>query len=203
MAFTGFISSSIQGSGVAKTEARTVADFTELDVGAAINVELAVGPATKLEITADDNLLSHVKTELVGDRLKISMDGSTSSKLGIKVKASTPALKAYQGSGATTAAVAGIKVEQFKLKLSGASKCTLRGEATTFSVDCSGASNAETSALTAKTVKVEASGASTVTVQATEELIADASGASTIRYSGTPVKVKKDASGASTIAPRN
>ena len=196
---TAFSSNTIQGSGVAKTETRPVGDFAEFDVSAAMNVELTVGPATKLEITADDNLLEHLKSEVVNGRLKLYFDASNSSKIGVKVKASTPTLKAYQGSGATSATITGVKAESFKLNLSGASKCTVAGSADRLSVECSGASRANTAKLDAKNVKANANGASSVDLHAAESLDADASGASTILFSGNPAKLKKDASGASTI----
>jgi hypothetical protein len=197
--FTGFSSSTIHGSGVAKTETRPVADFSEFDVSAAMNVELTVGPETKLEITADDNLLPHLKSEVVNGRLKLYFDASNSSKIGVKIKASTPSLKAYHGSGATSATVAGVKAEAFKLNLSGASKCTVAGSVDRLAIECSGASRANAVKLVARSVKADASGASTADVHAAESLDADASGAATIVFSGSPATLKKDASGASTI----
>src|SRR5438045_8315632 len=71
----------IQGSGVAKTETRTVADFTDLEVSSAVHVELAVGAATTVVVTADDNILPHVVTEVASGKLKIHIDAPTASKL--------------------------------------------------------------------------------------------------------------------------
>src|SRR5829696_9109223 len=88
-AIQNLVSSGIKGSGVAKSEQRPIAEFTEIDVGGAVNLELTVGPATKLEVTTDDNLLAHVKTESANERLKISMEGSTSTNLGIRIKCTT------------------------------------------------------------------------------------------------------------------
>jgi len=192
-------SNSVKGSGVAKTETREVGAFTEFDVSAAMNVELTVGPATKLEITADDNLLPHLKSEVSDGKLKLYFDTSNSSKIGVKVKASTPSLKAYHGSGATTAKIEGLKADAFNLHLSGASNCTIDGTADKLVVECAGASNVKAAKLVAKSAKVNVSGASSVDVNASDELNADASGASSIRYSGNPASLKKGTSGASSI----
>src|SRR2546423_1926364 len=119
----------VPGSGVAKTEARTVADFTEVEVGSAVRLDLTVGPSRGVEVTADDNLVPHVITEVSGGRLKIYTDANTTTKIGITVKATTPTLKAVEGSGASTATVAGVQADRFRLGLSGASTCTLTGKA--------------------------------------------------------------------------
>jgi hypothetical protein len=201
--FSLFDSPGVKGSGVAKTETREVGDFTELDVSAAMNVELTVGPETKFEITADDNLLEHLKSEVSNGKLKVHFDTSTSSKIGVKIKATTPSLKAYHGSGATTAKIEGVKAESFKIDLSGASNCTVVGTADKLVVECSGASNVKADKLVAKTVKARASGASSIEANATEEVNAHASGASSIRYSGKPSSGKFDASGASSIKAKD
>lgn len=201
--FSLFDSPGVKGSGVAKTETREVGDFTELDVSAAMNVELTVGPTTTFEITADDNLLEHLKSEVSNGKLKVHFDTSTSSSIGVKIKATTPSLKAYHGSGATTAKIEGVKAESFKIDLSGASTCTVVGTADKFVVECSGASKVKAEQLVAKKVKADASGASSIEAHATEEVVGHASGASSIRYSGKPTSGKFDASGASSIKARD
>jgi Putative auto-transporter adhesin, head GIN domain len=211
----------VTGSGVAKTENRTVGDFTEVEVGNAIHLDLTVGPSRTVEVTADDNLLPHVVTEVAGGRLKIYADAGTATKIGIKVKATTPTLKAVEGSGASTATVTGVQADRFRLGLSGASTCTLTGKADRLDVtvsgasrctltgdagrltaECSGASHLDATGLSAKTVDASASGASTADVKAAEELKADASGASNVHYVGSPGKLSKSTSGASHVGPK-
>ena len=94
------IGPSLRGSGVAKTESREVAQFSEIEVGSAIQLDVTVGEPTSLVVTADDNVLPSVRTEVVGDRLKIYLDTSLSTNIGVQVKASTPELKSLVGSGA-------------------------------------------------------------------------------------------------------
>src|SRR5947209_17695745 len=61
----------VTGSGVAQTETRTVADFAEVEVGSAVRLDLTVGPSRTVEVTADDNPVPHVITEVSGGRLKL------------------------------------------------------------------------------------------------------------------------------------
>ena len=99
----------IKGSGVSKTETRTVAGFTEVEVSGTVHLELTVGPAASLEVTTDDNILPIVVTEVSGGRLKISMRGNSTTSLGVNVKATTPTLSAFEGSGATSSTLSGIR----------------------------------------------------------------------------------------------
>ena len=197
----GHLSETIKGSSVAKTETRALADFTEIDVGGASTIELTIGPATKFEITADDNILPTIKTEVADGKLKITHEKSTSSNIGVKIKASTATLKLFRGHGAINAKVIDVKSADFHLVLAGASQVVVTGAADRLKVECDGASKANTAGLAAKSVIAAANGASHVNVQASSDLSADASGASAIRYSGNPASIKKSTSGASSVGP--
>jgi hypothetical protein len=209
------------GNGVAKSESREVGRFSEIDVSSAIQVNVKVGPETKLVVTADENILPLVKTDVMGSRLTIYMDGSCSSDLGVRVEGTVAELDAFSGSGASTSTLEGIAGERFKLELSGASHCkldgnveamdallsgasraTIVGATKRLQIECSGASHVNATELVAESVSTELSGASTADVNASKELYAEASGASTLRYGGKPARVQKDVSGASTIGPK-
>src|SRR5262249_6542991 len=136
----GTIGPSLRGSGVAKTETRPTDAFTEIDVSNAIQFDFKIGPARDLEIIADDNLLPHVKTEVSGNRLTIYVDGSYSSDLGVKVRATAPTLSALTGSGASRITLGDITTDKFQLTLSGASDCQSNLQADSVEMVVSGAS---------------------------------------------------------------
>ena len=85
------------------------------------------------------------------------------------------------------------------LKANGASYCDLDGKAESIKIDVSGASKVEADQFTARIAKAQASGASKIRIVATEKLDADASGASEIRYGGSPVNINKSESGAAKV----
>ncbi|WP_323814023.1 head GIN domain-containing protein [Cellvibrio sp. NN19] len=90
-----------------------------------------------------------------------------------------------------------------KYELSGASDAKVKaGNVQSLQVNVSGASNMRAKKLTAKNAKLDASGASQIEVTVTDELEAQASGASNINYYGRP-KAKTDASGASQVKARD
>jgi hypothetical protein len=192
----------IQGSGVLKTEKRDLKGFDQIDVSAAIQLNFATGPQTTVEVSSDDNLLPLVVTEVKDGTLIIAMKGSTSTRIGTTVKVSAPKLKALTASGASKATLSGVAEKALRLDVSGASEVTASGTADRLEIECAGASRVNAMKLTAQTVVVKASGASTAEVQTVQELDADASGASTIRYEGSPAKKKENTSGASTIVKK-
>jgi hypothetical protein len=110
-----------------------------------------------------------------------------------------PQIESFDVSGASTGTLTNVKNETLSLDASGASKIKIDGAAKELIVDLSGASRLDAENLKAENVTVDASGASSATVVALNDLNADASGASTIRYTGEPKNVKKNSSGASSV----
>lgn len=85
------------------------------------------------------------------------------------------------------------------LDVSGASEATITGQSNSFEVLGSGASKVKASTFIVKKASVDMSGASEAQVNTTDWFDATASGASTIRCEGSPKKVTKNTSGASSI----
>lgn len=211
----------VQGSGVSRTESRSVGPFSEIEASHAVQLQVVIGTPASVEVTTDDNIQQHVLTEVSGSKLKIKMDAGTTTKIGVNVRVVTPTLTELEASGAVMAKVSDLKTDQFQLELSGASKCTINAMTERFSADlsgasqctltgrsdrlkvkCSGASQFHGTEFPARSVDADANGASTIEVQATDELTAEASGASHVRFVGSPARLKKSASGASSIGPK-
>jgi len=191
--------SGIEGSGTSKSEQRDVSGFSKIDAGGAINLEIAIQDNYGVTIEADDNLLQHIKTEVNGDTLKIYSEGKISTKTKINVKISMPELSDLDISGASTARVADARFDALELTASGASKITINGTAASVKADASGASSIDAEKLAVENADVNSSGASKVIVAPSNDLNADASGASSVYYTGEPKNIKQDASGASSI----
>ena len=90
-------------------------------------------------------------------------------------------------------------MDEVDLSLSGASNAELSGSASRLLVSGSGASRLDSLQLQASDLVIELSGASEATVSVTGTISAVVSGASNLRYEGSPNFTKKDLSGASTI----
>lgn len=192
----------VQGSGTSKTETRNVSGFTKIDAGGAVSLEISMQKDFSVEVQADDNLLANIKTEVSGDTLKIYSEDRISPKTKINIRISMPSLEGLDVSGASNATVASVNADSLELKASGASKIKIDGTAKELNADASGASTIDAEGLRTEDADVEASGASKAIVSATDELKADASGASKISYTGEPKNLKQDSSGASSITKK-
>lgn len=211
----------IQGSGIAQTESRQVGVFTEIEVGNAIELDVTIGPEPDLVVTADDNVLPFVKTEVSGERLRVYLNASANTNVTIKVSSTVPELRTLSADGAARTTVTGAEGERFELELSGASRCEFTGEVELMEVNISGASHAslvgaakelildgsgashlKAAEFKADKVLAEVNGASTVDVYASEAIKAEATGASTVRFAGQPSQIEEQTSGAATIGPR-
>jgi Putative auto-transporter adhesin, head GIN domain len=196
------IFSGVKGSGIIKTEKREVTGFKQIDVSGAIEVEINAQNDFSVNVETDDNLLEYVKTEVSGETLKIYTKGISFRRSKVKVFISMPELTGTEVSGASKVNAQNIKTEKFTLDVSGASKIELSGEANNLTIDSSGASKINAENLKVANANVDVSGASHITVNATEEVRAEASGASKVNYVGEPKNVIKDVSGASKVSQK-
>ncbi len=194
--------SGVQGSGTSKNETRDVTGFTKIDAGGAINVQVFAQKDYSVEVQADDNLLTNIKTEISGDTLKIYSEDRISPKTQINVKISMPSIESLDVSGASSGNVVNIKTDSLELRASGASKISVKGETQTLKAGASGASTIDAEALQVEDAEVEASGASKAIVSVTNELNIEASGASKISYIGEPKNITQNSSGASSITKK-
>ena len=94
-----------------------------------------------------------------------------------------------------------IQAGDVRFDVSGAGRVTLSGSGEDAVIGASGASHMDLADFPVVDANVEASGASTVTVNASGRLDADASGASHVKYLGSPSLGTVDTSGGSSIEP--
>lgn len=193
------VSSDVPGSGNTVSEKRDLNEFSGIDVSGAFEVEVVSQKDFRVEIEADDNLLSQIKTEVRSGILRISSEDDIKTKNSIRIRISAPDIDRIEVSGATKFSLVDLKNDELKLDISGVSKVKLSGVTGNLSAEISGASHVDAENLKAATATIEASGASHVEVNVSEELVADASGASKINYSGSPKNTRKNSSGVSSI----
>lgn len=189
----------IHGSGVAARDVRRLRDFSGVEVGGVFEVEIVAGKDFEVIVEADDNLLEHVKTEVNGSTLQISSSQRLKADGPLRIRVSAPDIDSVRTSGVANVSVLGIKNTEMRVDTSGASKIKLDGKTASLSVEVSGASRVDAQTLEAGNAHVDASGASHADVFVTGKLVSSASGASKIGYTGNPITVEKNTSGASKV----
>jgi Putative auto-transporter adhesin, head GIN domain len=132
---------------------------------------------------------------------KFHLDGSGASH--ISMAGLTGENVAIQLSGASNVDINQIQAAQQSYDLSGAAKMTIEetSQADHITIDASGAAKMNAKKLNAKIAKLNTSGASSIDISVSDNLVAKADGASHINYYGKPV-AEVDSSGASHINSR-
>jgi hypothetical protein len=190
----------IRGNGRVKDETRTIEDFQRIQAGGAFTIKINVGQPTTLKISAEDNLLGYIKTNVKGNTLIIDTRKNISPRKEILIEITTPELVVVDASGANNITVHGIKGTHFNVDLSGAGNISLSGVVEKFNAELSGAGNINAKELKAKVVHVSVSGAASADVYAKESLDASVSGVGSIDYYGNPPDTKTNVSGVGSIS---
>lgn len=189
------------GSGTLVTETRPVAGFTAVAVSGAARLVLDQTGVESLEITAESNLMSAIRSEVVDGTLFLEIqpgvDVRTTREILYRVTASQ--LDALSIAGASTAEVVDVETAVLSTSIAGASSVLIVGNAPVHVVSIAGASRLDAPDLTTRDVTATVSGASFALLRVSDSLVAEASGASTVQYIGSPV-VQATATGGSTVS---
>jgi Putative auto-transporter adhesin, head GIN domain len=214
----------IQGSGVAKEESRTVETFTGVEVGGVIEATVTAGPETAVRVSGDDNLVPLVVTEVHDGRLSIRTKGHANvrPKLPLKAEVTAPKVTSVGASGAARlraaageaerfearaggashVSVEGLKAAEARIEADGASEVTASGATRSLKAEASGASRVHAEKLAADEAEVNFTGASGGAVRAAKTVRGDVSGASNVRVTGRPETKAVRTSGASGVTYR-
>lgn len=182
-----WVSPEHQGSGVARTEPRAVSGFKRIEIQGSADVVAAIGPATEVAITADDNLLQFVRTEVSGDTLVIDMqDGNYDFDVDLVVHVVTPELESVKIEGSADVDLTGLHGQILAIDIQGSGAVKATGSVDRLAVSISGSGDMNLFDLQAREARVEISGSGDVEVFASEKLEAHVSGSGDVRYRGEP-----------------
>src|SRR5205809_7169037 len=84
----------VKGSGILKSESRTAAAFSAIDVSSVVKLNWEPKTETSVDVTAEDNVIASLVTEVQGDTLKIYFKGNFRLTKDAVVTVGSPALKA-------------------------------------------------------------------------------------------------------------
>jgi len=192
----------VNGSGVVKTEKRSLAQYTALDVNCPASLEVRLQERETFEISGDDNLIPLITTEVKNNTLYIRSTKEIAPREKLRITLSNPDLASFSFRGAGDANLSNIKNDRIEIVLSGAGELTASGETKEASITLSGAGSVDAKNLLAAKAKADSTGVGSLDIYATEQLEAKASGVGEINYYGNPKVVKKNASGIGSINQR-
>ncbi len=213
------------GSGDIVTMEPALTGFDRIEVSHGFEVEMTQGDRTRILIRVDKDLVDYVRVTRRGNTLSIGLKPGSQYQIGrvtMHAEVTLPNLYEVTLSGASQASVTGfeslgsfrghlsgasslkgdVRAGDARLDVSGASRVTLAGAAGELNLVTSGASRVRLDNFRVTDTRVEASGASEVTVHTSGRLDADASGLSRITYLGNPSLGRITTSFGSSVTPK-
>lgn len=213
-------SSTITGSGASKTEQRQVSGYSTIKLSGIGELAIAQTGAEAMSVTADDNVLPLITTEVKDGTLEISLKSDTNVQpktpivYAVSVKdlnhvilsgAGNVTIPKFDGSnftldlsGAGNATLDHLQVTTLTISLSGTGNVTASGQAQTLAAHCSGVGSYKGQDLASVDAAVTLSGAGSAEVRASSTLDATVSGVGNITYFGNPT-VKQHVTGVGSV----
>lgn len=209
----------IKGNGDVQTEKRVISEkFTKVAVSRGLEVIIEQGNEVSVQVEADQNLLSHITTEVVNGTLEISSDKNIYSAESEIVRVKMPIIEGFEStSGSNLRSNSVLKGLNLSLKSSSGSEInveaefdaissestsgsiiSLTGKTLKYTSATSSGSETEAQNLLANEVNAQATSGSSTSVNSLVSLKAKASSGASIDYVGKPKKIfKEETSGGS------
>lgn len=226
--FTAFVTTSFAQTIIndKNIEVRNVGEFSGIKVSGGIDVYLSQSDEYALAVSATtQKMKDDIETKIVDGVLVISYNSryvSMNEKRYLRAYVSFKTLQSIEGSGACNLNIqetfrsnvlrlnlsgacdlkGKIDIDDMDAKLSGASTSKVTGKINNLKLEASGASDLKNYDLQVENLVATLSGASDVKLFISNSLSVNASGASSLNYSGDPGKVDVHTSGASSVRQR-
>lgn len=160
--------------------------FSRVVLLVSAEVRVRVGGEAFVEVTADDNLLDLVTTEVSEGALIIAARGSYSTRTGIRVDVVAPALDAVTSDGSGDITAAGVRATTFEVSMRGAGDVVAAGTVDELHVELAGSGRARLFGLPAEKVDVTLEGSGDVEVSPLRSLEVSLRGSGTVVHAGSP-----------------
>ena len=169
-----------------KKEIRQVENFNSINIKGAYQIEIVFQKDPSVELTAPEDILTLVQTEVRDDTLFIFPKINLPKDKDIEIKISAIGLRNIYASGANNIQVNNLKNEQTNINFNGSSNSKISGETEELNVRISGQAKLDAQKFASRKVNLDLSGSVMVEVQASEELNIAMNGAGAIYYYGDP-----------------
>jgi hypothetical protein len=180
--------SATAGSGQLATQSRQVSGFTSVELAGVGELSIDQTGTESLTVSAEDNLLPLLTSEVEGDTLILGKKPNTRI-VTTKPITYTLTMKDITGlavSGSGTINAPKLTTAALRIEISGSGVITTAGNADDQSLQISGSGRYLADGLTSKTTTAEISGSGTANVVASNALDVKISGSGTLTYSGNP-----------------
>ena len=177
------------------TETRATGEFHAVELTGVVDIEIRVGPARHVEVSADADVIAQITTEIRDGRLVVGTRGEFHPEHKTKVSITMPTLDAVALTGVGAITVTGVAAPSLSIDVSGTGSIELAGTAGTAAYHMSGTGSVHAKELAAKSAVVSLDGTGNIALRATEQVSVAVSGVGSVDVFGHPRMVTKSRSG--------
>ena len=199
----------VLGSGDVATETRRVSGFTDVELSGIGTLVIEQGAKESLKITAEDNILDYLKSDVFGKTLHLSVDDFVSieptediiyhlmvkdlekietSGLGnIEIEELDTSELDLVISGSGNVKIENLLSESLDLEISGLGNIEIEGSVEDQRIRLSGAGSFDAEDLKSSVAKIDISGTGKAVVWVEDELDVELSGVGSLQYFGEPI----------------
>lgn len=188
----------VRGSGTVVSEERDVSEFDRIALEGGGELSITVGDGESLLLSAEDNLLPLLTTEVRDGRLELSSSESISPTRPIVYTIEARELAGVSVTGSGDVVATGIECATFGLDVTGSGDVDLDGRCDRLEVAIAGSGDLDGAELEVAEASISITGSGDVVVNATDELMVRISGSGDVRYLGDPA-TDVDISGAGDV----
>ncbi|MBD1856965.1 DUF2807 domain-containing protein [Leptolyngbya sp. FACHB-1624] len=195
--------SSVSGSGIVKTESRTVAGFSSISFKSVGKVTVQQTGKESLTITADDNILPLLESRVANNILYLALakDSKMNPTQPIKFVIEVKSLESLSTDGVGSVEAQGIQGKRLAVAMDGVGEVAIAGSADTLDLSLSGVGSYQGEAFQTQQATVRNSGVGSAVVNVSQQLNADLSGVGSIEYVGSP-QVRRSGKGLGNVKKR-
>jgi hypothetical protein len=191
----------VRGSGRRAEETRDLTAFTRIDLKGSTDVTVTAGEAFKVVISADDNIVPHIRTRVVGGTLVVDTDeGNYWHKNPDLVTVTMPTLEGVTITGSGDIEARNVLAGKFAARITGSGDLKVSGKANELEADITGSGDMSLFDLATRRADVTINGSGDVQVSPSEVLKARVAGSGDVRYRGSP-HTDVHVSGSGTVQP--
>jgi len=186
-------------SAQAADQVRNVTPFKTIDARGPVSLVVEVGKAHSVRVEGDQKFIDRVRTEVVGNELRLSYDdknkGNVNIKDGERVVVTMPELASFRGEGAGLMVLNNIRGEHFDVNYRGAGSLQMNGRVGHLRLNAEGVGEVVAKDLVTQDADVTFRGIGEVSVHAKNRLNASVQGLGNLTYYGKPQSVSRSVSG--------
>jgi hypothetical protein len=187
LVIVGALAGCVQGQGPVTSETREVGAFSRIEASAGIRVVVRIGPSEAVEVTAQENLLPVIATDVRGDTLSIEASEDFTTLEPVTVTVVVPALDGITLSGGSQAVLNGLDAESLELRVRGGAQVTAAGSVGSVALHADGGATASLEALSVRVATVSMDGGATATLTVSDDVTGTAAGGSRLTVLGDAV----------------